>query len=834
MNPQETILLERSAETERATFLEVSEGIGGRLCVDAIWDGDACTWTTPGDVPSGPFFYGGTAGIAFFLQQLYRHSAEERLLRTAQGALRFALLAEDETEQATAGFYDGTGGIITVLLDMAQIASGGPWLNAAKNLGDKLARGVSHPGGFDLISGEAGSLLGLLRLHAVTGSAESLAAACELGDELLRQTRREPDGVSWDVMHPKVLRNLIGLSHGAGGIGITLLELYRWSGDARYLVTSCEALRYEDSVLQVDDDRWPDLRHSTLARYLEKGHQKQLVDDLLADRFEAAPPSQEMTAWCHGAPGIALLRARFAEVTGWDSLDDGLQRGRLQQGRLLQDRLQRAVQHTSEHLQQAVEGTTLPGHSLCHGVCGNADVLLTLGRRLGVDRWVETAFEVALRALEQLRTEDGSWRSGHPGQGPAPDLMRGEAGIGLFYLRCACEDVADCLLPMPTESPTRQVTYSEQHVEAAVRASTLAHFPLTSKALMASGVDFTSAEIDSSADLLPVLDDAVRTIRQGDSDLGERLEDLLGLEREVFEMFVGQQDFSKHYLTSLLRRRPEVLGQGDTLVCLAEGSRLRTVAHSWDSLAAARQPADVATTLRSIDKSATTYLLYTTDHRIRTRRLGVLAATMYGMLVEPIAVSTLYDRMVESLATNGLISTDDEASVAAVRSKLQQILHHAFRDEMIDIVEPYDLAPSDITGDLCIRCGECCKIKIEIPGDATYTEFAREMLQEPLRISYPEAEVKLVEGPGTAYTSVDLGYCRHLNRGTGSGGSPCLTCGIYEQRPLTCRQFNCVTWWRRQRLMATGPTTADGVIEKVVQLMGRSRKGEKAPAQGEK
>lgn len=148
---------------------------------------------------------------------------------------------------------------------------------------------------------------------------------------------------------------------------------------------------------------------------------------------------------------------------------------------------------------------------------------------------------------------------------------------------------------------------------------------------------------------------------------------------------------------------------------------------------------------------------------------------------------------------------------------------------MVDIVAPYDIAPSDITSEVCIRCGECCKIKIEIPGDAVYTEFAREMLEEPLQRTYPDAQVRFVPSPSTPFTSVDLGYCRHLQRGKGDDGSPCLTCGIYQQRPQTCRQFNCVSWWRRQRLMAIEPTPADGLMENVVRLTGHRPRHEEKP-----
>jgi lantibiotic biosynthesis protein len=69
--------------------------------------------------------------------------------------------------------------------------------------------------------------------------------------------------------------------------------------------------------------------------------------------------------------------------------------------------------------------------SLCHGLSGNAELLLCGGRALGGEYIHKSrlAFQVAKAAFEASRRKIGAGDSGHP------DLMAGLAGVGYFYLR---------------------------------------------------------------------------------------------------------------------------------------------------------------------------------------------------------------------------------------------------------------------------------------------------------------------------------------------------------------------------------------------------------------
>ncbi|MCP4655175.1 MAG: hypothetical protein GY856_07120 [bacterium] len=813
---------------EGHAFLEVAESIGDRICRQAQWSDESgegeCTWEVPDVRPpdrgmttteAGPFLYSGTAGIGLYLLHLYRNTEKAEHLETARGALAWAL-ERAKQGQAIAGYYSGTAGVAAVCAEMARVDGSRPWLEEARALGEMFAAGVASPGLFDLISGEAGSILGLLRIYEATRAAGMLDAARRLGDHLLENSRREPDGISWDVLHPGVFRNLVGLSHGAGGIGVALLELYRWTGETRYLVAAIQALHYEDSFADVAGGSpeggqmgrsWPDLRNRSVGLYLETGREEELTRELLAGRF-VSESSEMMLAWCHGPPGIALVRSRFLAVTGLDRFGPGLAS---------------AAARTYE----AVTGGPPANHSLCHGLCGNADVLLELHRQHPEPRYFEAALSAARRGLDEVHRTDGCWLSGFEGRLPTPSLMLGEAGIGLFYLRLIDPEIPSCLLPVP-QAPPQEPEYDEELIDRAVRAGYFAHFPRTERALRAAGIDPVEVPLRGNPPFVPLrgnhrefLDGLGATVGSASSVAGEavaaRLRDALALESMAFELLCERDDFSQRHLRSLVQPDPGLLDHPDTLVRLAPGARLFRAGTNWEPLLAGE------VRLEDLDQRPACYLLYEADLTTRILLLEGLAAEMYALLREPIRVGTLVERMIAHLVAGGMLAAPDDGDAEAVREKLRTTLRKAYTSEMIEIADPYPLEPADIGSDLCIRCGECCRIQVQVQGDAVYAEFLREMLEQPLKSTYPEACVAAADAPGTAYVAVDLGPCRHLRTGTTEDGEASFTCRLYEDRPETCREFNCVVWWRRQRRTAIGPTKADAIIEKVAKLMGLER-----------
>ena len=139
--------------------------------------------------------------------------------------------------------------------------------------------------------------------------------------------------------------------------------------------------------------------------------------------MNTTPQSEDlsfMCAWCHGAAGIALTRFVATKVLGaLNETKSDLDVGMASTERSLDEFLE----HGCGNL------------SLCHGVGGNADILLTIGRDLGRNEWIEKAFDVGSRAMECFGGSRPAWPCGLHSGGHTPNLMIGTAGVGAFLLR---------------------------------------------------------------------------------------------------------------------------------------------------------------------------------------------------------------------------------------------------------------------------------------------------------------------------------------------------------------------------------------------------------------
>ncbi|HET8522548.1 MAG TPA: lanthionine synthetase LanC family protein, partial [Thermomicrobiales bacterium] len=237
-----------------------------------------------------------------------------------------------------------------------------------------------------------------------------------LGDDLLRRSVRSEAGASWRTINAVDEYHLTGLAHGAAGIALALAELFQATNDARYRVAADLAFAYERHWFDATQGNWPDLREAA-ARNATPRH---------ALAFS--------TYWCHGAPGIGLSRLRAYDI--------------LHDPRLRMDAA--IALGTTRRMIEA--SLPLPSgsvnFSLCHGLAGNADVLL-LGAQLLPEVCAgaaELAAQVGATGSSRHSGTDCDWPSGAPG-GISPSLMLGLAGIGHFYLRLHDPSLPSVLLP---------------------------------------------------------------------------------------------------------------------------------------------------------------------------------------------------------------------------------------------------------------------------------------------------------------------------------------------------------------------------------------------------
>jgi lantibiotic modifying enzyme len=270
---------------------------------------------------------------------------------------------------------------------------------------------------FDIISGRAGAVLACLAAHSLLGDPMPLGIATSIGESLIERIQVAGAGSAWSGPGRGRRLPLTGFAHGTAGAATALIELYGMTGDARYRRVAESAFDYERASFDPVAGNWPDFRwgagrreHQTFA-----------------------------TSWCHGAPGIALSRARAWTVSNdparWEEADAGLATTRT------------AIAGMLEH--------PMPDWSLCHGLTGNIEIVQQAAELLGTNAASHRAAALAA-AAEVCKRRPREWRTSGTTEPAAPDptLMLGLAGIGMFFLRLSGAHPASVLL-LPNEPPMR-------------------------------------------------------------------------------------------------------------------------------------------------------------------------------------------------------------------------------------------------------------------------------------------------------------------------------------------------------------------------------------------
>ncbi len=402
--------------------LSVAMLLGQELVDTAVWHGNKCTWLAM--VPSadrdgrpalsygavGPSLYDGTAGIGIFLAMLARTTNSAQILETAVAAARQALGSLPTLPGD--GFYTGwpgsalASGLVGVSAEVPALLS--------MAVDTALQRAPSAGRETDLLSGRAGTALALLSLGTLSGEERLVSEAVRLGHGLIRDARVTARGLSWPNLAADATPDLTGISHGAAGVGALFVELEQSTGDARFGAAAREAFRYERSWYSSHHGNWPDLREAAIDSPPEATH-------------------PYLSQWCHGAPGIALVRLKAAEALGDPIL----------------------YQEAATALRTTIFATNLAlgnsgfSFSLCHGLAGNADVLLegiaasrVVPDLLLNESEIQEAERLVARIADHGRITYASgqrpWSCGIPVPGVVvPSLMLGTAGIGYHYLRLA-------------------------------------------------------------------------------------------------------------------------------------------------------------------------------------------------------------------------------------------------------------------------------------------------------------------------------------------------------------------------------------------------------------
>ncbi|WP_338871002.1 lanthionine synthetase LanC family protein [Spirosoma sp. SC4-14] len=402
-----------SASVPETNFVETAAEIGRTLCRDAIWQGSRCNFLSSTNDPAFEYpkpyfksleadFYSGTAGVAFFLSALYRATGNRLVKKTAIGALQTALAtATLIPERSALGFFAGWTGIVYATFQAAKWLNSEELMMQGQGLLDKVMLPDLQQTGIDVIDGAAGAIPALARLEQQHTQPGLRAMIVKLADLLLDKAVWSAEGVSWPTVEGADHPNLTGFAHGVAGIVNALLEAFTLTKDIRYRDMAFQGLRYENAFFDQEQQNWPDFRMKS----------QQVTYSLRQE--EKAPGCS--CAWCHGAPGIALSRLRGYELT--------------QHPALLNEAIT-AVRTTATQLTWEQQ----MNFSLCHGLAGNAEILLEAADILNASDW-HTQAEAVGRLGQERYQQTGLWTNGLYNTYQIPDFMLGLSGIGYFYLR---------------------------------------------------------------------------------------------------------------------------------------------------------------------------------------------------------------------------------------------------------------------------------------------------------------------------------------------------------------------------------------------------------------
>ncbi|MGD1913931.1 MAG: type 2 lanthipeptide synthetase LanM family protein [Rivularia sp. (in: cyanobacteria)] len=341
--------------------------------------------------------YDGCAGVALFFAALakttgnneYRNLALSTLLPVCNLSQSYGQEYRDDLIQdLDIGAGKGIASIIYTLVQCSKFLNYSTLLEDAQKFVSLLTPtdiiGVRK---FDLVSGTAGLILGLLTFYDATQDSQALELAKICGYHLIDNRITSKTGfLTWNTVGGKPLT---GIAHGAAGIAYALLRLSTVVIEPKFLQAAQEAIAYENSVFYPQVQNWLDLR---------------------SDRQAFG------TSWCNGAPGIGLARLGSLKI-----LDKEVIR---------------------QDIETALETTQKIGlHNIDHLCCGNlgyAELFLFAGLQLGRLELIEIAQKQAAYVVN--RAENIGYFQIFPSNFQGiynPGFFQGMAGIGYELLRLA-------------------------------------------------------------------------------------------------------------------------------------------------------------------------------------------------------------------------------------------------------------------------------------------------------------------------------------------------------------------------------------------------------------
>jgi len=404
----------KTNENDLVDFLKAAEKIGEEL-IQRKNKGNDYNWLAMSlNSKSGRYQFGtlgynlfdGLSGIGLFFAALYKATNNHCYKLHAERTVSPVILAFDSPNKSEVekiiqymgvGIAEGVGSIIYSLLNISEYINEPQMQQSALNISNSLTEEIIYSDKqFDIVSGNAGLLLSLLKLYRLTNNlhVSNLLDIC--GKYLFKSLNEKLDL----FFKAKVNNPLTGFSHGAAGISYAMFRLYELTGDENYKTVAMKYLTYEKSQMDKEKFSYPDFRYEINNR--------------------------TPNAWCHGVAGIFLSRvAVLKHITMLEEEYSEIEHGL--------NFLLRTQNFGADHV--------------CCGNSGRNDILLTTGLLLNNQNLIKES-QNRMKQLISNATTNGGYHlnSSIPKNFSNLGFFQGISGIGYQILRTKSPNIFKSVL----------------------------------------------------------------------------------------------------------------------------------------------------------------------------------------------------------------------------------------------------------------------------------------------------------------------------------------------------------------------------------------------------
>lgn len=332
--------------------------------------------------------YNGLSGMALMYLSMWVVTKDIKYLGIAEDVMedimhRIEELPIDDTTLSI-GAFAGLSSILYTLLNFYQFTPKKKYKECMKKLLHIIQNRLHDDTNLDVIGGAAGTLIVLMRYYELIQEQEILDMAKLCGEFLIQKASHFTDQeVGWISTSKKAVT---GFSHGNAGIiyALELLNNYIQSEHIHTIIK--KGLTFENQ--NKHKEKWVDLR----------------IEDSKSDTG----------AWCHGSPGILLSRLELQKSKNeWIATQS-----------------KQDIEHAISNTFQFGFGQ---GKSICHGVMGNAIIVMKYGQEIQEHIWGNISKNLMYENIKNLKFDQ--WKKRSEGDIQGLGLLTGLAGIayGLLY-----------------------------------------------------------------------------------------------------------------------------------------------------------------------------------------------------------------------------------------------------------------------------------------------------------------------------------------------------------------------------------------------------------------